>query len=296
MSQDLPRRDVHLSDEELLRAADGELSARQVVKIRTHLSSCASCQARQAEFDVVLADMQQSYRDVLDAQLPYMAVPRAALRARLADAVTKTSAGRSWWRFLQFPAAIQTLAMACLLFGLALTAVKILVPRRALNSANAALAVSRLAAIPNRNLTPGAVRAVSLGEVCSIAHEEVERDVPGSLRDQVLHEYGIANARASDYEIDYLIAPGLGGTEDIHNLWPESYSSPTWNAHVKDSLEEHLHELVCTGQVDLHTAQKDISTDWIAAYKKYFHSDQPVGEHVAAVRQGALAWAKLGLS
>jgi hypothetical protein len=41
-------------------------------------------------------------------------------------------------------------------------------------------------------------------------------------------------------------------------------------------LEEQLHELVCAGSVDLQTAQKDISTNWIAAYKKYFHTDKPI--------------------
>ena len=52
-------------------------------------------------------------------------------------------------------------------------------------------------------------------------HEEVVRDVPSSLRQEVFKEYGIVNPRPEDYEIDYLIAPGLGGAEDIHNLWPE---------------------------------------------------------------------------
>jgi hypothetical protein len=35
-------------------------------------------------------------------------------------------------------------------------------------------------------------------------------------------------------------------------------------------------ELVCGGRLDLAEAQRDISTDWIAAYKKYFQTDQPV--------------------
>ena len=79
-----------------------------------------------------------------------------------------------------------------------------------------------------------------------------------------------------DYEVDYLIAPGLGGAEDIHNLWPEPYTSRAWNAHIKDTLEERLHQLVCDGELDLPTAQRDIATDWIVAYKKYFHTDRPL--------------------
>jgi hypothetical protein len=122
-----------------------------------------------------------------------------------------------------------------------------------------------------------------------MAHEEVVRAVPTPVRQKIFQEYGIVNARADDYEIDYLIAPGLGGTEDIHNLWPESYSSPIWNAHVKDALEEHLHQMVCAGKVDLSTAQRDIATDWIAAYKKYFHTDKPLSLSSDLIRFAGLS-------
>jgi hypothetical protein len=99
-----------------------------------------------------------------------------------------------------------------------------------------------------------------------MAHEEVVTAVPASLRQVVFQEYGIANAHADNYEIDYLITPGLGGVKDIHNLWPEPNASPVWNSHVKDALEERLHQLVCSGTLDLPTAQREIATDWIAAY------------------------------
>jgi hypothetical protein len=45
---------------------------------------------------------------------------------------------------------------------------------------------------------------------------------------------------------------------------------------VKDNLEDRLRQLVCSGGLDLRAAQHDISSDWIAAYKKYFHSDTPI--------------------
>jgi hypothetical protein len=48
------------------------------------------------------------------------------------------------------------------------------------------------------------------------------------------------------------------------------------NAHVKDTLKERLHQLVCSGRLDLSTAQRDIATDWIAAFKKYFHTERPL--------------------
>jgi hypothetical protein len=49
-----------------------------------------------------------------------------------------------------------------------------------------------------------------------------------------------------------------------------------WNARVKDDLEDRLHDMVCKGSLDLVAAQHDISSDWIAAYKKYFHTDEPL--------------------
>jgi hypothetical protein len=50
----------------------------------------------------------------------------------------------------------------------------------------------------------------------------------------------------------------------------------TWNVHFKDDLEERLHQLVCGGKLNLSTAQRDIATDWIAAYKNYFNTDKPL--------------------
>ncbi len=71
----------------------------------------------------------------------------------------------------------------------------------------------------------------------------------------------------------------------LHILWPQPYTAPTWNAHVKDALEEHLHEMVCAGELDLSTAQRDIATDWIAAYKKYFHTDRPISLRSSLIRR-----------
>src|SRR5262249_60614506 len=60
------------------------------------------------------------------------------------------------------------------------------------------------------------------------------------------------------------------------HLWTERYSTSSWNARVKDDLEELLPRLICRGQVDLTTAQREIAENWIAAYKKYFKSERPV--------------------
>ncbi|HZY45487.1 MAG TPA: HNH endonuclease, partial [Anaerolineae bacterium] len=68
--------------------------------------------------------------------------------------------------------------------------------------------------------------------------------------------------------IDHIISLELGGSNSIRNLFPEPYTGD-WNARIKDKLENKLHSLVCSGQVDLVTVQQEISTDWINAYIKY---------------------------
>jgi hypothetical protein len=266
---------LHVSDQELLLAADGEFPSRRAAEVRSHLAACWDCRARMAEIEGAIVDFARSHRQTLDPMLPAVDGPRARLRAELA-ALTAESKANSWRRIFWSTSVVRAAAYVSFgLFAIVLAA-KLLVQHSTQYGPNSAVIPFERGAGPDHGLTPGATRRVTTRDVCSMAHEDVVREVPTSLRQQVFREYGIANARADDYEIDYLIAPGLGGVEDIHNLWPEPYTSSMWNARVKDALEEHLHQLVCAGKVDLSTAQNDIATDWIAAYKKYFHTDRPL--------------------
>jgi len=36
--------------------------------------------------------------------------------------------------------------------------------------------------------------------------------------------------------------------------------------------------MVCDGRLDLEEAQRQIAGNWIDAYKKYFHTNQPLRE------------------
>jgi hypothetical protein len=131
--------------------------------------------------------------------------------------------------------------------------------------------------IPDSRLTPGAAVMASRQAVCALENTK-NKAVPVTVQKKVFEEYGIAGAAPQAYEVDYLVTPALGGADDIRNLWPHSYSA-TWNARVKDDLEDRLRDLVCDGSVDLTEAQKEIAENWIAAYKKYFHADQPLASH-----------------
>ena len=140
---------------------------------------------------------------------------------------------------------------------------------------------------PDSRLTPGVSRTVDSQDVCSVQSVDGFYPIPATLAYRVFEKYGIRNPPPRSYEVDYLITPALGGADDIRNLWPQPYASGTWNAHLKDALEDHLYELVCQGQLDLHIAQKDISRDWIAAYKKYFQTEHPIARHASFTKDPA---------
>ena len=122
---------------------------------------------------------------------------------------------------------------------------------------------------PNRQLTPGDTLDVTLADLQEHGYSAKVRNVPVSVKRQVYASYGIQHWVTGEYEVDHLIPLSLGGSNSTKNLWPESYLTEPWNAHTKDQLEYKLLQLVRSGQVDLHTAQREIATDWIAAYKKY---------------------------
>jgi hypothetical protein len=264
----------HISDEDLVRSADGELSSRHAAEVEAHLETCWDCRARMEDIQASFAGFVRAHHAEFEAQLPPAAGPRALLRARLTHLASEPQAG--WWRSA-FPFRFSLSGVATVCGPLIAMTIGILwFQHSSHRKLTAGSLLFNAGATPNPNLTPGAIRQVKLSEVCSVRREQVVTDVPVSLRQQVFQEYGIANARPEDYEIDYLIAPRLGGIEDIRNLWPEPYRDRVWNAHVKDALEERLHEMVCSGKLDLHTAQHDIATDWIAAYKRYFHTNKPL--------------------
>jgi hypothetical protein len=137
--------------------------------------------------------------------------------------------------------------------------------------------------LPDPSLTPGAVRTTNIGEICnegstsSLRHWSRDRD------DFIMREYGLPGGAHPDYEVDHLIPLELGGADANANLWPEPRRSiePVWNAERKDRLENRLHEMICSGELDPPIAQRMIAEDWTEAYGRFFRS--PVNLFPAAV-------------
>lgn len=277
----MPANDEHLTDREILLAVDGECSPRQGAGVRKHLAACWRCRARVGEIEGTISDFVRLRRD-LGSHLPAADGPRAQLKAQLSE-LARTARTRRGFGLFRSRLNVLSLANVCaILCFLVLVAAGLAIQRRNSHYPTApTFSQVESASVPKRSLTPGAVRPVAMSDVCGEQRDETLRAVPISIQRKVFQEYGMANARPSDYEVDYLITPGLGGAEDIRNLWPEPHSSTEWNSYVKDDLETYLHQEVCSGKLDLRTAQRDIATNWISAYKKYFHADRPLSNHLA---------------
>jgi len=256
----------HLSDRHLLLNLEGELPAYEKKIAREHLEACWKCRARSRELENAITDFIGIQQEELTTGAPPAAGPRALLKARLSQIPPAApSFFRTRWAG---HLAIAACGLLVLGFVLARTALR---PQESLST----VAVS----IPDSRLTPGAALLESRQDVCAQSRSN-NKIVSVALQKKVFEEYGLARATPQAYEVDYLVTPALGGADDIHNLWPHSYSATVWNAQVKDALEDRLREMVCGGNLDLTEAQREIATNWIAAYKKYFHTDQPLSKPV----------------
>jgi hypothetical protein len=261
--------DSHLSDQQLLQEVDGELSPPDRQLVRTHLEACRKCRARRDELGNASADFMQFHQRELEGRMPPAAGPRALLNAQLALVSAAQPNPSASWLAVPHRSAWALAAATC---GLLVLGVFL---GRSMTSRHTRAAIVSL---PDSRLTPGAALLAGRQTVCAQASTK-NKVVPIALQRKVFQEYGIAGAEPRAYEIDYLITPALGGADDIHNLWPHSYSATVWNAEVKDALEDRLRELVCDGSLDLSEAQREIAIDWIAAYKKYFQTDKPLADH-----------------
>jgi hypothetical protein len=250
---------THPPDERLLRFADGELELRDAAAVRNHLAGCAPCRERLHRLEASAAAFQDAYRSAVPPATAAGSASRSreTLKTQLSEIAAEERRAPSW-------------IVACTLLIAALAGVEFV------SSRTGPLGPARADAVrPIAYLTPGATRPVSANELCT-ARRAPARHIPSRVRYAIVRDYGMEHVSARDYELDYLITPELGGADDRRNLWPERYSSDEWNARVKDELEHLLPRLVCAGVLPLETAQRDLATDWVAAYKKYFQTDRPL--------------------
>ena len=246
----------HIRDTELLGYLDAELPEALASTIERHLSECSTCADRVSAMRCVSADVA--------------ALCRGASAMAKPDARTRLS--------LRLQADVERRWTARTPVVLALTAALLFVAARYETTILGRSLFVERGALPMASLTPGAARLISVDEVCAWTVGPPPQ-VPPALRQQVLRDYGMEHVPQDQYELDYLITPKMGGLTDRRNLWPEPYGLRSWNAHAKDSLENALPRMVCSGRLDLATAQREMASNWIDAYRKYLASERPVQLH-----------------
>jgi hypothetical protein len=123
--------------------------------------------------------------------------------------------------------------------------------------------------LPDPNCTPGAIDPMVTQDnidstICVPGYTKTVRppvSYTEPLKLKMMDAYGITDS-PRNYEFDHLIPLEIGGNPtDIKNLWPESHDT-TPNSFDKDKFENYLHKQVCSGAMDLATAQNQIATNW----------------------------------
>ena len=121
--------------------------------------------------------------------------------------------------------------------------------------------------LPDPGCTPGAAfTGITRAQVCVPGYSSRVRNVPAALKRAVYATYGIVARAPGQYEVDHLISLELGGSNAIANLWPEAAQAVA-GFRQKDVLENALHRDVCAGRLSLAAAQRQIATNWVAAYR-----------------------------
>ncbi len=127
--------------------------------------------------------------------------------------------------------------------------------------------------LPDPLCTPGAanpaVTQATISQTICVSGYTTTIRPPSSyttdLKIQQMRQYGFTGTTA-DYEEDHLIPLEVGGDpRDPRNLWPQPYSAP-YSARQKDTVENYLHDQVCSGRLSLAEAQRQAAQNWIAVF------------------------------
>jgi hypothetical protein len=89
------------------------------------------------------------------------------------------------------------------------------------------------------------------------------------VKRKLMLESGIDESHMAEYELDHIIPLAIGGhPRKLTNLQLQLWDGEN-GAKRKDRIEVKLQCLVCTEQVSLGDAQREIAENWQGAYHKY---------------------------
>lgn len=124
--------------------------------------------------------------------------------------------------------------------------------------------------LPDPKCTPGAADPSVTQDnidstICVSGYTKTVRppvSITGPIKQERMQVYGFTDS-PKNYELDHLIPLEIGGApSDVRNLWPEPRYTDL-NSNDKDKFENYLHRQVCSGALDLKTAQNEIASNWL---------------------------------
>jgi hypothetical protein len=93
-------------------------------------------------------------------------------------------------------------------------------------------------------------------QICSPGYASSVRDVPIEVKKQAYDRDGV-QYEPGKYVVDHIVSLELGGTNDLSNLQVQTVE----DGRSKDQVENLLHDRLCSGQITLQEAQREIR-DW----------------------------------
>ena len=135
------------------------------------------------------------------------------------------------------------------------------------------LFLAAAAAYDDRGALNPDVRQETIGQTICVAGYtkavQPSTDFTHGVKQMLLKRAGRDRARAFEYKLDHIIPLGLGGhPRKLENLELQLWAGQS-GAKRKDRIGAKLQCLVCSGQITLADAQREILTDWQAAYHRY---------------------------
>lgn len=90
-----------------------------------------------------------------------------------------------------------------------------------------------------------------------------------SLKQKLLKRAGRDETEDYKYKLDYIVTPALGGHPRKVENFELARRDGASSARRKNRIEAKLQCLVCSGEMTLADAQREVSRDWQAAYQRY---------------------------
>ncbi len=256
--------EIHVSDDLLVKHADGELPEREIDQVDAHLKYCWSCRTRRDRIEQAIADVVQYQDRQLKPYLPPTPGGRSMFLARL-DQLASLEARKPWWRrTLSFGTTVRSWRISPATAGLAIAAcliltVLILVPKSPGISAAELLQRARSAEIQSLGsvVQPVVFQKLRIRAGGHSVTRTIYRDTASRRRkDQLVVDQGIPPAVASSGKtaLPANVSVDLKQVENTleqafvaANLdWQDPLSVPTYQSW-RDGLQQREEDVTAEG-------------------------------------------------